>query len=134
MSLSDQVYEDLIGDEGFESKPYLDTVGVMTFGYGFTYITKKEAEVILKNRVYERIRELIEVLPNFADYPFGVQRALVNMSYQLGVEGLLKFKNTLRLIDEGKYSEAAKNALQSKWATQTPNRAKRVTNWIKGAI
>lgn len=133
MSLKEQVSEELKEDEGFRAFPYQDTEGVWTFGYGCTYITKKEAGMLLENRVEENIKELIKRLPRFKGYPFDVQRALANMSYQLGVDGLLQFKNTIRLIDEGKYVEAGNNALKSKWAQQTPNRAKRIVNLIKNA-
>lgn len=133
MGLKEKITEDLKLDEGFRSHVYFDTVGVGTIGYGTTWITQKEAAMILENRVEETAKELMKRLPNFKNYPFDVQRALVNMAYQMGIDGLMQFKNTLKLIDDGKYTEAANNALKSKWAQQTPHRAKKVTNWIKNA-
>lgn len=60
---------------------------------------------------------------------------LIDMCFQMGIgypprngkpgKGLLGFVNTLRYIQNGNYEQAAKNMLVSKWATQTPNRAKR---------
>ena len=47
------------------------------------------------------------------------------MAYQMGVKGLLSFTNTLKYIENEHYIEAASNMLKSKWATQTPNRARR---------
>ena len=44
----------------------------------------------------------------------------------MGVTGFLKFKSTLALIKEGRYTEAATAMLQSKWAKQTPKRAARL--------
>jgi lysozyme len=49
------------------------------------------------------------------------------MAFQLGTDGLLGFKNTLALIRDGKYAEAADAMLASKWATQTPLRAARLS-------
>jgi lysozyme len=69
-------------------------------------------------------------LPRWDQYPPGVQRALANMAYQLGTSGLLEFRHTLRLIDEGRYAEAGAEALDSRWAKQTPNRAREVAGWI----
>lgn len=53
---------------------------------------------------------------------------LVNMAFNLGVSGLLKFVNTLRLIDEalsGKcgFDKAAEGMLHSRWASQVGRRA-----------
>jgi lysozyme len=48
------------------------------------------------------------------------------------VPGLLKFKTTLSLLQAGDRAGAAAQALKSLWAKQTPNRAKRVTDLIRG--
>ena len=47
------------------------------------------------------------------------------MAFQMGVDGLLGFKNTLAMIQAGKYTEAANGMMNSKWAKQTPSRAQR---------
>lgn len=133
MSLNDLIAQDLERHEAFKTKVYFDTEGVATFGIGFTYITIDEARWILRRRVSECRTELGKVLPNFESYPSGAKRALVNMRFNLGLEGLLNFKKMLVSIQEGNYIEAAKNGLQSKWATQVKGRAVEVTNWIKSA-
>jgi lysozyme len=51
---------------------------------------------------------------------------LINMAFQLGIGGLLEFKRTLGSIDDGQYSEASMEMLDSLWAQQTPERAKRL--------
>jgi lysozyme len=53
------------------------------------------------------------------------------MAFQMGVDGLLKFKNTLELIKNGKYKEASDAMLDSLWAKQTPNRASRLSAQMK---
>lgn len=58
------------------------------------------------------------------------QVALISMVFQLGAIGLSGFKNTLRLISERKFEAAAANSLQSLWAEQTPNRARRVAQML----
>jgi lysozyme len=80
----------------------------------------------LNNDIDKRVAELRSRLPwtkKLDDVRFG---ASVNMSFQLGVDGLLGFKNTLALIEEGKYTFAADNMLKSKRDEQTPARAKRL--------
>jgi len=59
------------------------------------------------------------------------QNALANMAFQLGLDKLLKFKKTLDLLKTGRWDDAANEALDSDWARQVPNRAKRVTDMIR---
>lgn len=133
MSLLQTVTDDLKSDEGWRAKGYLDHLGVPTIGYGFTWLTKEEGEFLLNNRVQLVYSQLSLHIEGFEEMPLMVQRALINMAYQLGIEGLLKFRKTLAHIKAGRYKQAADEALQSKWAQQTPNRAERVTNWMRGA-
>ncbi|MEO3956522.1 glycoside hydrolase family protein, partial [Chromobacterium piscinae] len=50
---------------------------------------------------------------------------LLSMAYQMGVDGLAGFKNTLAMITAGNFTGAAAGMLNSKWAKQTPKRAQR---------
>ena len=56
---------------------------------------------------------------------------IYEMCYQLGVTGVSKFKKTLAYIENSEYKMASKEMLDSKWARQTPNRAKRLSDIIK---
>jgi len=51
------------------------------------------------------------------------QAVLVNMAFQMGIQGVQKFKKTLSLVEMGDYDGAADGMLKSLWAKQTPNRA-----------
>ena len=131
---------DLKSDEGWREHAYRDHLGYWTIGYGFLIDERRRGRIPYQvadywldweiDRIWER---LSEVLPWFDDLPEQVQRALVNMGYQLGVSGLLRFRRTLWLLEQGDWADAADEALRSKWAEQTPNRAKRVTDWIRNA-
>ena len=136
----DQLIAQLKADEGWESRPYEDTRGYLTIGYGFLIDEKLDGELPrevgdfwLEWLVNRLIRNLNQSLPNFDRYPGQVQQALANMAYQMGVSGLLGFRQTLSFIDQGKYAEAADEALDSRWAEQTPNRARRVSDLIRTA-
>ncbi|QBX71559.1 sulfurtransferase [Aeromonas hydrophila] len=59
------------------------------------------------------------------------QMALVNMTYQLGVGGVSKFKKFIAALDRKDWVEASKQGFDSLWARQTPNRARRVMAIIK---
>ncbi len=54
------------------------------------------------------------------------QDVVVQMAFQLGVAGLLKFRTTLGHIEAGRFGAAADAMLASAWADQTPARAKRL--------
>lgn len=130
--------EDLKRDEGYVPHAYLCSLGFWTIGYG-TLIDKRGggipediAALLLERHVNENVDKLNKALPWVKEHPEHVQRALNNMAYQMGVAGLLKFANTLSLIQRKKYDEAADNALKSLWAKQTPNRAKVVTDLLRG--
>jgi lysozyme len=48
----------------------------------------------------------------------GIVGILVNMAFNMGIHGLMGFRNNLRLIEAGRWKDAAKEMLNSKWATQ----------------
>jgi len=133
-----QLEKDLDRDEGFVPHAYQDHLGFWTIGVGRLIdkrkgggITREEAYYLLRNTLAEKMRDMDRSMPWWRSHPEPVQRALVNMAYQLGVPGLVKFKNTLALIQAKKYNDAADGAMKSLWAQQTPERAKRVTDLIR---
>jgi len=136
--LATSLTEDLEVDEGWVEHAYQDHLGYWTIGYGFLIddrkggrLPREVGDFWLKLEIDQRYAKLRKALPWLLAQPEPVQRALVNMAYQMGVSGVLKFKTTLSLIQQGKYEEAADNALKSKWSRQTPERAKRVTDLIR---
>jgi lysozyme len=56
---------------------------------------------------------------------------LVNMAYNLGVTGLLSFKKMLSAYKKGAFVEAAQHMLDSKWAKQVGDRAKRLAEQMR---
>lgn len=58
---------------------------------------------------------------------------LVDMAYQLGVNGLFKFKRMLQALAAQDYERASNELLDSKYAIQTPNRANRNAELLKKA-
>ena len=136
----DRIIADIKADEGWRAHAYQDHLGYWTIGYGFLIDERKGGELPrvvadfwLQHILDERVAALRAALENWERYPEGVKRALVNMSYQMGIAGVLGFENMLRALDRGDYEEAAREALDSKWASQTFDRAKRVAEWIRTA-
>ena len=56
--------------------------------------------------------------------------ALLNMAFQMGTAGVMKFKQMLAALDNKDWQRAKAMALDSAWATQTPQRAHRVAQQL----
>ena len=132
----------LRGDEDVRPQAYKDSLGFLTIGIGRLVDDRKpgsglrpsEMDFMLANDIEDRTAALTKRLPWLYLLDEARQGALLNMSFQLGVEGLLGFKNTLELVRKGQFAEASKNMLQSLWAQQTPNRAKRMAEQMKTGV
>jgi lysozyme len=127
--------KDLIAEEGIRLKPYLCPAGKLTLGVGRNLddvgITEDEAMMMLDNDI-ERVKgQLAKALPWLETKPQGVQRAIANMAFQMGLGGVLKFQKMLAALQARDYNAARREALDSAWAKQTPQRAGRVTDLFK---
>ena len=138
----DRIIADIKADEGWRAHAYQDHRGFWTIGYGFLiderkggHLPRVVADFWLQHILDERVSMLRNAFPSWGEYPEGVKRALVNMSFQLGVAGLLGFHDMIQALNCGDYQKAAAEALDSKWASekQTPERARRVAEWIRTA-
>lgn len=121
-----QLIEMLKRHEGLRLKPYKCTADKLSIGYGRNLedvgISEVEAMVMLRNDI-EQCYEELSVFSWFEDLDQVRQEALINMLYNLGLPTFLQFKKTLKFVAEGKYSQAAAEMLDSKWATQVGDRA-----------
>lgn len=135
--MNDALIEQLILHESLRLKPYMDTVGKITIGVGRNLsdkgITKDEALVLLEHDLDEAVATCAE-FPWFARLDTVRQRVLIDMAFNLGGEGLRKFKRTLRLIEAGDYDGAAKAMRNSLWARQTKSRADRLIRWMREGV
>jgi len=128
-----KIIEELKVDEGFKPSAYQDHLGFWTIGYGRLVderrgagLSQHEATILLENDVQRVIGALDYRIPWWKELPVVKQEALVNMAFQLGVAGLLNFKRMLDALEKKDYTEASAQALDSKWAKQTPQRAQRI--------
>ena len=129
-----ELIKQLRRDEGEVLHAYSDSLGYLTIGVGRLIdkrkgggITHEESAYLLNNDIERKHAELLKRAPwmaNLDPVRFG---CLLNMAFQLGVDGLMGFKNTLAMVRAGDYAGAAAGMLQSLWATQTPERAKRLS-------
>lgn len=119
--------------EGFVPHAYQDSLGFWTIGIGRLIdkrkgggITEEEADYLLENDIGKKERELDARLPWWRDLDEVRQRILVDMAFNLGVDGLLAFKNTLAHVKAGRWAEAAAGMRKSLWARQVKSRADRL--------
>lgn len=133
-----QITKQLRIDEGEVLHAYKDHLGYLTIGVGRLIdkrkgggITEDESAYLLRNDIMTRMVALDKRLPWIKKLDDARQGVLLNMAFQLGVAGLLNFRNTLAKIEAGDYDGAAANMLKSKWASQTPNRAKRMAEQMR---
>lgn len=93
-------------------------------------ITQNEAEYLLSDDIDHFTEQLSKSLSFFNNIPETVKIVLIDMAFNMGVSGLLKFKNTLALIEQGKYKLAANEMLNSKWKLQVGQRAFDLANML----
>ena len=128
---------DLKRDEGLRLTAYKDTVGVWTVGYGHAHVapgtvwTQEQAEAALIEDVKKHNAELEKAIPWIARLDPVRRRVLQNMAFNLGVKGLLGFKNTLAMVQSGDYADAARGMLNSLWAKQVKGRAVRLAEQMR---
>lgn len=116
--------------EGYRRLVYECTRGVLTIGIGRNLeavgISEKEAEILLENDIQEAIDQL-----NKKDLLEGHdeirQAVLINMTFNLGVNGLLKFRKSIRHWRNKEYDLFADEILRSRWARQVGQRAKELS-------
>jgi lysozyme len=119
--------------ESLQFKPYTDTTGHLTIGWGRNLengIRLDEAELMFQNDLAHAIHEL-EELSWYTIQPEHVKNALVNMNFNLGIPKLLKFRKMIEALKSRDYTNAAIEALDSLWARQVGQRAKDVALMIR---
>lgn len=120
--------------EGLRLKPYLDTVGVLTIGYGLNLnegMYLEEAEFCLDLRSDKAITNARAFYPGFDALTEARQIVLAEMAYNLGLTRLKKFKKFLAALTKGDYAKAAQEMEQSVWAVQVKRRAKDLAAMMK---
>lgn len=126
-------------EEGFRSFPYLCTAKKMTIGYGRNIedvgVSEEEAEILLLNDAVKASKQL-EDSKWINDSQLNTPRkmALIAMIFQLGLGGVKKFKKMIAAINQGDWEEAAAQAMDSRWAKQTPRRAVFISTVLRSGV
>ena len=136
--MRDRLIRHLIRDEGLRLKPYVDTVGKVTIGIGRNLtdngISEGEAYAFLENDLDKVEEALDRSLPWWRGLDAVRQEVLQNMAFNLGIGGLLGFKNTLAAVRAGLWTNAARGMRASKWARQVGARAGRLASAMETGV
>ena len=128
------IEEQLILHEGLRKKPYRCTEGKLTIGVGRNLddkgISKEEALFLLRNDIHEVMDALEKHEWYLALDPIR-QKVVIDMAYNLGVGGLLKFRKMIAALEYGDYEGAADQMLDSRWAEQVGMRATRLAEMMR---
>jgi lysozyme len=130
--------DQLVRDEDEILHAYQDDEGWWTIGVGILIdkrkgggITQAESRYLLRNRIADKTSELFQKLPWVAQLDSIRQSALVNMAFNLGVDGLLKFEHFLAALQAKDWQMAAAEMLNSLWVKQVGDRARRLAEQIR---
>lgn len=132
------IVDQLRRDEGESPTCYQDHLGYWTIGVGRLIDARKggglrpdEIAYLLNNDIISRREALKAALPFFAELSSARQGVLINMAFNMGVAGLLKFKQMLAAVEAQHWGIAAKEMLDSNWARQVPKRAVRLASQME---
>lgn len=134
----------LIFEESRENRSYHDSKKKLTGGIGHLLSKEEQKRYPLGTFIPDSIIDLwfkedtIEALDCAFVYPWygklnEARKAVVcSMIFQLGANGFNDFKQTIKYLSAGRYEEAAKEMLDSKWfRIDTPARAKRHSDQMR---
>lgn len=129
-----KVRQMLVNDEGYRQFPYKCTAGKLTIGIGRNLqdrgISKDEAYFLLNSDIDYFADFLEQKLPFFNQLTENRQNVLINMCFNLGTTGFMKFKKLLEHVKNHDYEKAVLEMRRSKWVSQVPNRAKRLCDMM----
>lgn len=124
--------------EGRVPHAYQDSLGYWTIGVGHLIDRRKGGKLpdhiidALLDWDIDRTEELLaRTLPWFRDLDPVRRAVLLDMAFNLGVAGLLGFKNTLAAVKEKRWEAAAHGMLASKWSRQVGYRSLRLADMMR---
>jgi len=125
----------LVQHESYRQFPYSDTTGHLTVGIGRNLsdrgISTTEAFYLLDDDILYFTSKLMHYLECFSGLSENRQIALIDMCFNLGVQGFLNFKDMISALNRSDYIDASKAILDSKVAKdQAPERYKQISHII----
>ena len=125
----------LTANEGCKLFPYTDTTGNLSIGVGRCLTTRGISQVEAFYLLDDDISYFYNKLSMYCDFFVKLdenrQIALIDMAFNLGLQGFLNFKEMIAALESGNYEQAAKDMMNSRWAEQVQDRATCLANIIR---
>ena len=122
-------------DEGRIYKPYHDSVGKLTIGVGRNLsdvgVNDAEIDLMFQNDVNNAINGLNQNLPWYVNMDEIRQRVLVDLCFNLGINQLVTWNETLQLIQSGQYEAAADHLMTLPWYKEVGQRGVRLVSMMR---
>ena len=115
----------LKSDEGYRQIPYKDSRGILTVGVGRNLtvgLSESEIDVLLENDIDACIEHALDIFPGWSSIPEPAQHVILNMLFQLGKAGFLKFRHFVAAVKASDWHRAGAEVLDSVAARQPPER------------
>lgn len=150
IKITDELKARIRDHEGCVDEVYLDSLGLATVGIGHLVqpherarfkegvkISPDEIEdlfLIDLNRACAGAEQLIgQMYKGDRRLPQAIEHVIVEMVFQLGANGVSKFRKMWKALSEGNKKEAAAQMKDSKWHEQTPVRCKALAEIVENA-
>ena len=120
--------------EGLRLKPYQDSVGVWTVGYGHNCqdkpISKDIAERLLEDDIDDAIQDC-QTFNWFNHLTEVRQSVVIDMVFNMGLTRFKGFTKTIKYLETGNPGYASHEMLESKWADQVGGRAAELSRMMR---
>lgn len=155
---ADDAMEFIEDHEGIRYRTYRDSRGKKTVGVGFnlqapgarqmlaslgidyrkvksghTTLTQDQVESLFAAKTEEALAGARRNIANFDDLPKDIQLVVVDMIYNLGVRGFLKFDDMVTALRRGDYGTMANAMWRSAWRRQVGGRAEKLIAMVRDA-
>ena len=123
----DKIKEMLVRHEGLVCHLYKCTADKNTIGVGRNLdvngISEDEALYMLDNDIKRVQEELTKNWGCWRTLPEKARMVCIDMTFNLGIQGFMRFKRTRELMELGMFLKASEEVLDSRYAVQLPNRS-----------
>ena len=125
--MMDKVKKMLMRHEGVMCHLYTCKANKVSIGIGRNLtdvgITEDEAMYLLNNDIKKVTDGLTLNCGIWRTFPEEARIVCIDLAFNLGIEGFMRFRKTRELMELGLWLEASEELLRSNYATQLPNRS-----------
>jgi len=124
--------------EGRRNKMYLDSRGIQTIGIGHNLrdrtISDRAVDLIFEDDLDEHVADLFRAFPWAKDLDEVRQAAAIDLAFNMGIQTLSTFKNTMAAFRVGNWEATALGLENSRWYSQVGTRAPRIVKMIRSGL